>query len=55
MGVMRFKLAEQRDDVTRDRDAHKKAMQGRSAGCQYGRADRVWCGAVCGDRQRAAA
>jgi len=28
---MRFKLAEQHDDVTRDRDAHKKAVQGRSA------------------------
>jgi len=29
MGVMRFKLAEH-DDVTRNRDAHKKALQGRS-------------------------
>jgi hypothetical protein len=30
MGVTRFKLTEH-DDVTRDRDAHKKAMQSRSA------------------------
>jgi hypothetical protein len=28
---MRFKLAEQHDDVNRNRDAHKKALQGRSA------------------------
>jgi hypothetical protein len=31
MRVTRFELAEQHDDVTRDRDAHKKALQGRSA------------------------
>jgi hypothetical protein len=28
---MRFKLAEQHDDVKRNRDAHKKALQGRMA------------------------
>jgi hypothetical protein len=41
MGVMRCKLAQQHDDVTRDRHAHKKAMQGHRASNIWWDVDRL--------------